>query len=134
RPSLGMDDASAEIGNPWPFGGVALVVPVIALTHPQEIRGEPHRLAGVEPRAFDGPQLVVARPTRNVDPVPVADVPAEVVFLDHLAHVSEDFGGARDRRAGPRLEAISKSVKVAVGADSGIFVRPPGAAKRLLRF
>jgi hypothetical protein len=66
--------------------------------------------------------------------VAVADVPAEVVLLDHLAHVGQDLVGGGDRLAGPRLEAIAEGVEVAVGADAGILVGQPGAAETLLRF
>ena len=64
--------------------------------------------------------------------MPVADVAGEIVLLDHLAHVGEDLGGGGDRRTPPRLEAIAEGVEVAVGADAGIAVRPPGAAEALL--
>ena len=50
---------------------------------------------------------------------PVADVAAEIVLVDDLAQVAEDLGGGRDRRAGPRLEAVAEGVEVAVGADAG---------------
>jgi hypothetical protein len=59
---------------------------------------------------------------------------AEIVLLDHLAHILEYLGGARDRRRGPRLEAIAKGVEVAVGADPGIAVGAPGAAEGVLGF
>ena len=58
----------------------------------------------------------------------------EIVLLDHVAHVFQDFGGARDRRRCPRLEAVAERVQVAVGADAGIAVGAPGAAKGLLGF
>ena len=64
----------------------------------------------------------------------VADVAGEIVLLDHLAHVFQDLGGAGDRRDGPRLEAVAEGVQVAVGADAGIAVGAPGAAKGLLGF
>ena len=53
-----------------------------------------------------------------VDAVVVADVAAEVVLVDHLAHVLQDLGRGRDRRAGPGLEAVAEGVEVAVGADA----------------
>ena len=109
-------------------------MPVIALAHPQEIRGEADRLAGVGPGGLDGPQIVVARPACRGDLVAIADVRAEIVLLDHLAHVGQDLGRGRDRRAGPGLEAIAEGVEVAVGADAGIAVGQPGAAEALLRF
>ena len=68
------------------------------------------------------------------DLVPVADMPAEVVLVDDLAHVVQDLGCGRDRRAGPGLEAIAEGVEVAVRADARIAVRDPGAAEALLRF
>ena len=57
----------------------------------------------------------------------------EIVLLDDLAHVAEDLGRGRDRRAGPRLEAIAEGVEVAVGADAGKAVGPPRPAKAVLR-
>ena len=63
----------------------------------------------------------------------IADVRREIVLVDHVAHVFQDFGRARDRRCRPRLEAVAEGVQVAVGADAGIAVGGPGAAKRLLR-
>ena len=63
----------------------------------------------------------------------VADMPREVVFGDDFAHIVEDLRRGRDRRTGPGLEAVTKRVKVTVGADAGIAVRHPGAAKAFLR-
>ena len=68
------------------------------------------------------------------DPVPVANMRAEVVLVDDLAHVAQDLRCRRDRRAGPGLEAIAEGVEVAVRADARIFVRDPGAAEAFLRF
>ena len=82
---------------------------------------------------LDGPEIALARPARVHDVVLVADVPGEIVLLDHLAHIGADLLGGRDRRPDPWLEAVAEGVQVAVGADARIFVRPPGAAKRLLR-
>ena len=78
---------------------------------------------------FDGPQIGFARPARRGNPVPVADVLREIVFVDDFAHIGADFRRGRDRRTGPGLEAVAEGVKVAVGADARIFMRPPGAAK-----
>src|SRR3954469_5926159 len=64
----------------------------------------------------------------------VADVATEIVLLDHVAHVGEDLLSARDGRPDPRLEAVAEGVQVAVGADAGIAMRSPGAAKALLAF
>ena len=64
----------------------------------------------------------------------VADVPVEIVLFDHFTHVGQDLRSGRDRRAGPRLEAITERVKIAVGADARIAVGDPRAAKALLRF
>ena len=63
----------------------------------------------------------------------VADSLAEAGVLDHLAHVLQDLGGGRDRRAGPGLEAVAEGVEIAVGADAGVAVRDPGAAEGVLR-
>ena len=129
-----MNDRALELGHVLPLRRIALGVAVIALAHPEEIRGEANRLAGVGSRGFDGPEIFLARPFGRGDGVLIADVAGEIVFLDHLAHVFQDFGGARDRRAGPWLEAVAEGMEVAVGADAGITVGAPGAAERLLRF
>jgi hypothetical protein len=78
-------------------------------------------------------RLVSLDATRRRYAVPVADVLRELVFLDDFTHVGQNLRGRRDRRAGPGLEAIAKSVEVAVGADAGISMREPGAAEALLR-
>src|SRR4051812_45734220 len=61
-------------------------------------------------------------------------MPGEVVILDYLAHVAQDFGGGRDRRAGPGLETVAERVEVAIRPDAGIAVGDPGAAETLLGF
>ena len=63
----------------------------------------------------------------------IADVLAQPVLLDHIAHVFADLVGGRDRRAHPRLETVAKGIQIAVGPNARILMRPPGAAKRLLR-
>ena len=91
RPGLRMDDPALEAFHARPFGCVALGVPVVALAHPEEVRREPNVLAGVGARGLDRPALLRARPARRGNPVAVADVPAEVVLLDDLAHVGQDL-------------------------------------------
>ena len=66
--------------------------------------------------------------------MPIADVRAEIVLVDDFAHVAQDLGCRRDRRAGPRLEAIAEGVEIAVGPDARIAVGEPGAAEAFLRF
>jgi hypothetical protein len=65
--------------------------------------------------------------------MPVADMRLKPVFGDDLAHVGANFRSGGYRRAGPWLEAVAESVKIAVGADAGIAVGQPGTAKALLR-
>ena len=114
---------------------VALGMAVVALAHPQEVGGEADRLARCRCRWRRWSRGSSALDqARGVDPVPVADVRAEVVLVDHLAHVFQDLRGRRDRRAGPGLEAVAEGVEVAVRADARIAVRDPGAAEALLRF
>src|SRR6185437_13437522 len=112
--------AALEARHAVPFWRVAFRVPVVALAHPQEIRGEARRLAGVCPRRLDGPEILLARPARRGDLVPVADARAKVVLLDDLAHVVLDLGRRRDRRGGPRLEPVAEGVEIAVGADARV--------------
>lgn len=66
--------------------------------------------------------------------MPIADVTAEVVLVDDLAHVAQDFGSSRDRRTGPGLEAIAEGIEIAVRADARIAVSEPGTAEAFLSF
>src|ERR1035437_3799616 len=59
-------------------------------------------------------------------------MPLKPVFGDDLAHVGADLRSGGHRRAGPWLQAIAESVKIADGADTGIAMGQPGAAKALL--
>jgi hypothetical protein len=54
--------------------------------------------------------------------MPVADMRLKPVFGDDLAHVGANFRSGGYRRAGPWLEAVAESVKIAVGADARIAV------------
>src|SRR4029450_6205239 len=128
-----MDDRALEPGHVLPLRRIALGVAVIALAHPEKVCGEAPLLAGVGARGLDGPEVFLARPFRRGNRVLIADVRREIVLLDHVAHVFEDFGSARDRSGRPWLEAVAERMQVAVGADAGIAVGGPGAAERLLR-
>ena len=64
----------------------------------------------------------------------VANVPAEIVFLDDFGQIGQDLWSGRDRRTRPWLEAVAKRVKIAIRADARIAVGQPGAAKAPLRF
>ncbi len=131
-PALWVHDTAFELFCIRPFGREAFGMPIVALAHPEEVRGKSCRLAGVGPHRVDGPEIAIARPARGLNPVPVADMLAEIVLGDDLAHVGEDFGCGRDRRADPRLEAVAEGMEIAVGADAGIAMREPGAAEALL--
>src|SRR5262245_43021912 len=63
----------------------------------------------------------------------VADVAAEVVLVDDLAHVLQDFCCSGNGCAGPGLEAVAERVEVAVGTDAREAVRDPCAAEACLR-
>ena len=119
---------------PSQCGVIALRMPGVTLAHPQEVRGETHPLAGVAAHRRDRPEVVRAGPTCRGDLVPIADVPAQVVLFDHLAHVAHDLGGRRNRSASPWLEAITEGVQVAVGTDARIAMGEPRAAEAHLRF
>ncbi|MCU0888139.1 MAG: hypothetical protein MUC64_09015 [Rubritepida sp.] len=133
-PGLRMDDLPLELGHAGPFGRVALGVAVVALAHVEEGRGEAPARARRAVRCFQCPELRRPVPGGAMDGVLVADVRGEAVVLDHLAQVFQDFRRARDRRADPGLEAVAEGVEVAVRADAGVFVRPPGAAEARLAF
>src|ERR1700730_18631438 len=131
-PILRVNDHALEAVQPAPFRRVALRMAVVSLTHPQELRGEADRLRGVGPNGRQRPPIVAARPGGRCDPVTIADVAREIVLVDDLAHIAEDLGRGRDRRAGPRFEAIAEGIEIAVGADARIAVGRPGAAEALL--
>ena len=133
RPGLRMHDAALEVVHAVPFRRIAFGMAIVALAHPEEIRGYRDVLAAVGLLGLDGPEIFLARPARAQDPVLVADVSGDIVVLDHLAHIGADFFGGRDRRPDPGLEAVAEGVEIAVRADARIFMRPPGAAKGLLR-
>ena len=132
RPRLRVDDAALEGVHVLPLRRVAGLVAVVALAHPQEVRGEAQRFARIGAGRVNRPEVVRARPTGGRDLVAIADVTGEIVLGDDVAHVGADLGRGRDRRAGPRLEAIAEGVQVAVRTDARIFVRPPGAAEVFL--
>src|SRR5271166_1715007 len=133
-PCLRVNDAALELVHPLPFGRVTLGVSIVPLAHPEEIRGEADRLAGVGLNGLDRPEIVATRPTRRIDLMAIADVPAEVVLLDDFAHIGEDLGCGRDRRADPRLETIAEGIEVAIRPDTRITVGYPRAAEALLSF
>jgi hypothetical protein len=133
-PLLRVNDPALEGLHGLPLRRITFRVAVVALAHPEEVRREANRFAAVGPDSFDGPEIFLARPPRRGNLVPIADVTAEIVFLDHLAHVAENFSRGRDRGAGPRFEPVAESMQIAVGADSGIAVRSPGSAETRLRF
>ena len=132
-PKLRVHDAAFVIREALPLRRVALRVAVIALARPKEIRSEPEPLPGVGANRIDGPEAFRARPRRRQDRVPIADVRTEIVLLDHVTHVRQDFFRGRDRRRGPRFEAIAEGMQVAVGADAGIAMGQPRPAKAVLR-
>src|SRR5207237_2383531 len=132
RPALQVNDAALEAFHPLPFRRVAFRMAVVALAHPQEIRRKSDGFAAVGPHRLDGPQVGGARPTGRGNLVLVADMLLKPVFGDHFAHVGANFRSGRTRRAGPWLETVDEGMKVAVGADPGIAMRQPGAAKALL--
>ena len=55
RPALRVNDAALKSFHPLPFGSVALRMPVIALAHPEKVRGEGRSLTAVGPDSFNGP-------------------------------------------------------------------------------
>ena len=129
-----MNDLALELVHVRPFGRVALGVAVIALAHPQEVRGEAALLAGLLVGRVDGPEIVLARPLRRGDAMVVANVAIEIVLLDHLFHISENFFRRRDGRARPGLEAVAERIKIAVRTDARIAVHVPGAAEAVEGF
>ena len=131
-PILRVNDLALVVRHPNPFRRVAPRVPVIALAHPEEIGGEPETFAGIRPARLERPKILAARPACRRDLVTITDVAAEIVLVDDFAHVAEDLGSRGDWRTGPWLEAIAEGVEVAVGADAGIAMRGPCAAKGLL--
>ena len=125
RPGLGMDDHALERVDPRPLRRVPFRLAVVALTHPEEAGAELDGLRDVGPRRLDRPAFGAAGPRRRADRVPIADMRSESVLLDDLAHVLEDLGRRRDRRAAPWLEPEPVGVEVRIGSDAGISVGMP---------
>jgi hypothetical protein len=93
-----MDDRALELVHVLPFRRKAFGVAIVALAHPEEVRGEALRFARHLVDGVDGPEIGLARPARMRDVVVVANVLAEIVLLDHFAHVGKDLFRGRDRR------------------------------------
>src|ERR1700712_1490459 len=106
-----MNDGARKIFHPLPFRRVAFGMAVIALAHPEEIGGEGFGRAILLVDRLDSPQLGFAGPARRIDTVAITDVPREIVVVDHLAHIGADLRSGRDRRADPRLEAVTEGVQ-----------------------
>jgi hypothetical protein len=128
RPLLRVHDLPAEVVHALPAGLEGLVVVVVALAHPEEVGGEAELLAGVLAGHLDGVALLLGRPARGGDAVPVADVLGQVVLLDDLVEVGEDLVGGGDRGPAPRLEPVAEGEQVAVGPGARVAVGPPRAA------
>jgi hypothetical protein len=128
-----MHDLALVVGHPSPFRCVALRVPVIPLTHPEKIGGEPETFAGIRPGRLERPKIFAARPACQRDLVMVTDVAADIVLLDDFAHVVEDLSSGCDWRTGPWLEAIAEGVKVAIRPNAGIAMGEPCTTKAFLR-
>ena len=134
RPKLRVDDLALELVHVRPVRRVGLGVIIVALAHPEEVAGESQHFVRFGAAHFQGPEAVLGRPFGRQDLVAVADVLAEIILLDHFAHIGTDLFRRRDRRAGPRLETIAKRVEVGVRPDARIFVPEPCAAKAFQLF
>ncbi len=128
-PELRVDEAALIVGNARPVGNVGLLMIIISLAHPEEPGREDDDRAVLRTHGLDCPAIVGARPAARRDAVPIMDMDADLVLVDHLAHIFEDFRATRNRRADPGLEAVSESIKIRVRADAGIFVRFPRTAE-----
>ena len=65
----------------------------------------------------------------------VADVALHVVFRSRFTNIAKDFVAIGDRsRISPGLESVAHGVHIAVGADTGVPEKIPGAAAGLARF
>ena len=97
-----MDDLALEVVHALPFGRVAFGVAVIALAHPQEIGGDAEGLAVSVRVPSMVHRLSLLDQLARRDLVAVADVRAEIVLVDHLAHIFEDLVGAWRSARRPR--------------------------------
>src|SRR6185437_8020461 len=105
-PGLRMRDAALVALHALPVRRIAFGMAVIALAHPEEVRGVGLAHAVAE-FGFDSPAVALARPFCAQDLVAIADMPCEIVLCDRFTHVFQDLVGARDRCTGPRLEAVA---------------------------
>ena len=109
-------------------------MPVVSLAHPEKIRGEANGRAVAPAASLQRPEIVGARPVGAPDPVAIANVSIEAIFIDDFAEIGENLISGRDRFADPWLEAIAERVEVAVRPDAGIAVGDPGAPETVLGF
>src|ERR1700679_2308538 len=62
RPRLRVNDPPCETLHAFPLGRVAFLVPVVALAHPEKIRGEANGRAVALAGSLQRPEIVGARP------------------------------------------------------------------------
>ena len=129
-----MNNATGESLHASPIRRVAFLMPVVTLAHPEKIRGEANGRAVAPAASLQRPEIVGARPLRAANSVAIANVSIEAIVIDDVAEIGENLGSGRDRLADPWLEAVAKSVEVAIRPDAGIAVGDPGAPKTVLGF
>ena len=128
RPMLRVDDLALEGVLIREVGRIALIIIIITRAHEQHGAGQRHRLlAGLD---FDRPHSVFAGPRRLFHLAVVADMRAELIFLDRFLQIAHDGGRIGNRLArSPRLEAEAQRVHVRIRADAGVAEQIPCPAK-----
>ena len=61
----------------------------------------------------------------------VPDVGRDIVFLDDLTHVGENFSCRGNGRPNPRFKAVPKGVQIAVRTNAWISVGFPSASETI---
>ena len=133
-PQLRVGQHAAKGVHAGPLRNMRILVIVIALAHPQKVAGKGQASAVRFARRRHCPLVILGGPTAVGDPVTVANVLVNTVFLDHLTHVFEDCLGASDGCISPRFEAIAEGIKVRIRAYTRVFVRFPSTAEGILHF
>ena len=86
---LRVNDLTYESLHAFPLGRVAFRMLVVSLAHPEKIRGEANGVAVVSRLPSSVQRLSRARPAGAPNPVPVANVSIEAVFVDDFAEIGE---------------------------------------------
>jgi len=108
-------DGSFKVVEAGKFGGVALLIVVIAATAKNELAVNSDGFAGIAALSRNGPPFLSRRPARGNDFTLVLNVTFHIIFCCRFTYVVKNFGTIGDGRwIALGLEAIAEGIHVAV--------------------